>query len=141
MAATKFVPLSTKLIDEGEFIRELDSELAELQAAHMRFVKKYGGAAWKSTSKLIIELAIKCETVNEDSDDHAFSVRASMKATTPKRPASLSMAMSGETATGEPCLFVRAAGSDTSDPKQGKMFTRDGRLIDPVTGEAADDDE
>lgn len=139
MGATKFVPLTTKLIDEGDFLQELDAELAELQASHLKFAKKYGEAALKSVSKLVIELAIKCETVT-DPDNNAFSVKTTMKATTPKRPASLSMAMSGETATGEPCLFVRASGGDSSHPKQGKMFTGDGRNIDLDTGEAIDED-
>lgn len=138
MGATKFVPLTTKLIDEGDFLKELDAELAELQASHLKFARKYGESALKSVSKLVIELAIKCETAT-DPDNNAFSVKTTMKATTPKRPASLSMAMSGETATGEPCLFVRASGGDVSHPKQGKLFTRDGREIDPETGEAIEE--
>lgn len=130
MAATKFVPLSARLIDEGTFLDDLDAELGDLQEAVAKFRRMYGSSSKGAKAKLTVEIELKVE----DTDDDAYSVKTSMKATHPKRPASVSIAMGGETDDGKMALFVRASGSDHSDPRQGKLSTQDGRVIDPESG-------
>ena len=132
--ATAFVPLSVMLIDEGEFLGDLDLELQDLQEAVAKFRRVYGEKAKGAKAKLTIDIEIAIEDV----DDDAYSVKTSMKATHPKRPASVSIAMGGETDDGKLALFVRKSGSDKTSPKQGKLATRDGRTIDPVSGEVVD---
>jgi len=135
MAATKFVPLNSRLIDEGEFLGDVDQELRELQVAISKFRRLYGEKAKDAKAKLTIEIEVKIE----DCDEDAYSIKTTMKATHPKRPASVSIAMGGETEDGELALFVRTAGSDKTTPRQGKMFTQSGRTIDPITGEVVDE--
>lgn len=131
--ADKFVPLTGQLLDEGEFMRDVNAELQDLQHALIMFVRQYREKAESATAKLQVEIAVKCESV----DSEAFSIKCSMKATHPKRPSSVSMAMAGESDdAGKMVLFVRASGSDDMHPKTGKLFTRDGRNI--VDGEAVE---
>ena len=54
----------------------------------------------------------------------------------PNRPASVTLATAVEDdATGQPALFVRRTGSDSSSPRQGKLVTNRGEVINPDTGE------
>lgn len=130
MAATKFVPLTADLIDEGQFLSDLDQELAEVQQAISVFRKTYGEKAKDAKAKLTIEIEVKVENV----DENFYSVKTTMKATPPKRPASVSIAMGGDDDNGKPSLFVRQSGSDDEHPKQLKLATRNGRVVDHETG-------
>lgn len=134
MSATKFVPLTGQLIDEGEFLGDLNVELAELQEAIVKYCRLHGQKAKGAVAALDIKLAIRVENV----DDEAYSVRVSMKATHPKRPASISLAMGGTDDDGNLALFVRTAGGDKTEPRQGKLFTQRGAVIDPETGEVTE---
>jgi hypothetical protein len=128
--ATAFVPLTGQLIDEGEFIGDLNLELAELQDAIVKYCRLHGEKAKGAVAALDIKIAIKVENV----DDQAYSVKTSIKATHPKRPASISLAMGGTGDDGKRALFVRKSGSDESNPRQMKLATKDGRAIDLDTG-------
>ncbi len=130
MAATKFVPLTADLIDEGQFLNDLDQELAEVQQAISVFRKAYGEKAKDAKAKLTIEIEVKVENV----DENFYSIKTTMKATHPKRPASVSIAMGGADDDGKMALFVRQSGSDDEHPKQLKLATRNGRVVDPETG-------
>ena len=134
MAATQFVPLTGQLVDEGLFLQDLNMELAELQNAIVQFCEAHGDRAEKAVAVLEIKIALKVE----NPDDKAFSVKTTMKSKMPTRPASVSMAMGGSNDDGKMALFVRASGSDESYPKQMKLATHDGRVIDPETGKALD---
>lgn len=132
--ATAFVPLTGQLIDEGEFIGDLNLELAELQDAIVKYCRLHGEKAKGAVAALDIKIAIKVENV----DDQAYSVKTSIKATHPKRPASISLAMGGTGDDGKQALFVRKSGSDESNPRQMKLATKDGRAIDLDTGVPAE---
>lgn len=129
--ATNFVPLSSRLIDEGEFIEDLDEELGNLQQTLAKYRRKYGDKALKAKAKLVVEIELQISSV----EDQYYSVKTSMKTTEPRKPSSVSLAMEGETQDHKLALFVRASGSDDTDPRQTKFTTRDGRPIDPTTGE------
>lgn len=134
MSASKFVPLTGQLIDEGEFLGDLNLELSELQQAIVKYCRTHGEKAKGAVACLDIKIAIGVAKV----DDEAFSVKVSMKATHPKRPATVSLAMGGTDDDGNLALFVRAAGGDKTEPRQGKLFTQRGAVIDPETGEVAE---
>lgn len=129
--ATQFVPLNAKLIDEGEFLIDLNLELRELQEAVVKFARAHGEKAKGAKAKLVAEIELKIE----DADDNTFSIKTSMKSTAPKRPASVSIALSDTDDDGTPALFVRKSGSDDDHPRQLKLATKDGRIINQETGE------
>lgn len=135
MAATQFVPLTGQLIDEGDFLKRLDKELADLSDTIVRFCHEHGAAALKCKGELNIKLALKIE----NPEDLAVSLKISMKPVPPQPPATVSMVMGGVHDDGKKmALFVRASGSDRSHPKQLKLATHDGRIIDQDTGEVLD---
>ncbi len=134
MAATQFVPLTGQLVDEGMFLQDLNLELADLQDAIVKFVEQHGDRAEKAVATLEIKIALKVE----NTDDKAFSVKTAMKSTMPRRPASVSMAMGGANDDGKLALFVRSSGSDEVHPRQLKLSTKDGRVIDQATGKVLD---
>lgn len=125
MAATTFVPLTGQLIDEGEFLGDLNLELADLQNVIVQFCRLHGEKAKGAIAKLQVDIAIKVE----NPDDQAYSVKVAIKAQHPKRPASVSLAMGGTGDDGKQALFVRSSGSDDDNPRQLKLATRDGRAI------------
>lgn len=134
MAATQFVPLTGQLVDEGVFLQDLNMELADLQDRIVKYVEQFGDNALKAVAKLDIQVALKVE----NTDDKAFSVKTTIKTTMPKRPASVSMAMGGVDDGGKMALFVRSSGSDEVHPRQLKLATRDGRVVNQDTGEVLD---
>lgn len=134
IVSTQFVPLNAGLIDEGQFLQDLNLELKELQESICKFRRQYGEKAKGAKAKLTVEIGIEIEDV----DDDAYSVKTTMKATHPKRPASLSIAMGGSDDDGKMALFVRRSGSDDEHPRQMKLATRDGRIVDPETGRILD---
>jgi hypothetical protein len=123
--ATQFVPLTGQLIDEGEFLGDLNLELAELQNAIVQFCRLHGEKSKGAVGKLQVEIAIKVE----NPDDQGYSVKTTMKSVQPKRPATVSLAMGGTGDDGRQALFVRKSGSDDTQPRQMKLATKDGRAI------------
>lgn len=130
--ATQFVPLTGQLIDEGAFLGDLNLELGDLQDAIVKYCRLHGEKSKGAVAKLQVEIAVKVE----NPDDQGYSIKTSIKAVHPKRPASVSLAMGGTNDDGKQALFVRKSGSDGTSPRQLKLSTRDGRTIDSETGEA-----
>jgi len=120
MGKQTFVPLTAELIDEGGFLESLNTELLALQSALVEFVEKHGAKAIKAAA----ELELKIKLVNLESG--GYSISSQMKSTTPKRPVTVSIAVSGETESGAKALFVRCTGSDETPPQQGKLFKTHG---------------
>jgi hypothetical protein len=113
-----FVPLKANLIDEGEFIENVDAELQALQKQLWDFVKKYELKAEKSVAELTIKVKIMAANV----ESNAFSITTSMSTKVPKRPDSISLAIGDD----EGNLLVREMGSDKTRPEQGKLFKTHG---------------
>lgn len=128
---TQFVPAELDLLSEGAFMAEAAKAFKELQRAICQYRKEFGdradGAKAVQTMKVIITAA--------KGDKNSFTISTSIKSELPARPSMVSLASGGETATDEPCLFVRASGSDSEMPEQTKLVTDDGRVIDHKTGE------
>ena len=126
-----FVPLTTDLIDEGGFETDLNKNLANMQEQIIRHARLYGLKAKKAKAVMKAEISLICL----DPEQQAFACVAQIKTTLPPVPASASMLMSGQTQTGEDCLFCRQSGSNADNPRQAILSTADGRTVDPVSGE------
>lgn len=130
MAATVMKPLTIDMIDEGMFVENLNEELKELQRGLLLYARQHGDDADKAVAKLGVQIALKVESAS----DGVCSIICQIVPVLPKRPPSVSMAMSGTDDEGNLCLFARASGTDDSDPRQLKLATKDGRDIDLETG-------
>lgn len=130
------LPLTIGLIDEGRFLEAVNEELADIQRQLVEFVRLHGKDASTGTRAA---LAIKVTLQFDGVDQTDYSVKADLKKTVPTRPASVSKAIGGDgVGDGRPCLWVKASGSDALTPRQGKLATDDGRVIDQETGRAKD---
>jgi hypothetical protein len=132
--STVFSPLSIEKIDEGEFLDDVNAELLRVQDHMERHRQLYGSDSEKAKATLTISV----DLVIVEPDDGAYMIKAKVAHKLPGRPATTSMALSGETQEGRPAVLVRSSGSDADDPRQGKMFTRAG---DAIEAAKADDDE
>lgn len=109
----------------------MDDELATLQDIAVKFRRQFGQNADACKAKLTIEIAL----VANDTTDPSFRIITAIKQTHPKRPPSISMAMGS---ADDNSLYVLASGSSKTGPKQLKLTTEDGRIIDQETGEVLD---
>lgn len=135
--AAKFVPLTLNLIEEGQFLEDLEEQLAEGQRKLIQFVEREGAKAKKSKAVLKIEIALSAD----DPENSAYTIKTAIKSTWPGRLNQVSLAVQEFTDDSQPALFVRSSGSDEDSPRQGKLFTRhdladDRRTLPPGTGEA-----
>lgn len=135
--AKQYVPLTVELVDEGLFLQQINEDLAKLQRELVKFRETYTERAAGSKGKLTIELTVCAEPKEKD----LFSLKSSTKLALPSRPAHTSMAFAGESQDEQPCLLVRASGSTGDSPRQTVLTTRDGRIVDPETGAAKEDNE
>jgi len=126
----RFDTLTIALIDEGEFLRDIDSALVDAQEGLLAHMDEYKEAAIGAKAKVTVEIElIKTEV------EATVNVKAGIKIKLPGRLATVSIAMADEDATGRPRLLVPLSGSTSAPPKQSRLCTQDGRPIDPVTGE------
>lgn len=132
MATKQFVPLTTKLIDEGEFVGTLDEVLGEVMKSLVAYRKQHGDRAHKAKATI----TAKIEMIVTDVENGAYQINWKLDQSLPKRPTQSSFAVEGGTEDNDDALFVRTSGSDNTHPDQMKFATRDGRSIDPATGEA-----
>ncbi len=131
---TKMVPLDLDLIDEGDFVKDLNTALLNMQSQLVNHAKIHGHKAKKAKAVVKAEITLVCLDPEQD----AYACVAQIKTTMPATPAVASMLMGGETQTGEPCLLCRKSGSTIDVPQQNALCTNDGRTVDPDTGEIED---
>ncbi len=131
----KFEPLSIELIEEGRLLADADRELANLQAAMVRFCRKHGEAAVKAKAKLTISV----ELVATNPKDGDFAIVTRLTASQPCRLAGVSAASADLKDADEGVLYVRRSGSSKAPPQQMVLTTEDGRRVDTATGEVLDE--
>jgi hypothetical protein len=131
----KYLPIALGLIDEGRLVANANADLTDMQARLLRYVETYGEEAAKAKAKLTIEIILCVENPKEET----VSIKAVTKVALPGRPATATMAFANTKDDGTVSLFVRSSGSDDVTPRQGKLCTDDGRMIDAATGELLDD--
>ena len=127
----KYAPLELALIEEGQFIDRINSDLSHIQQDLLSFVEEHADRAKGAKAVLTIQITLACENPT----DGGYSIKALTKKTVPNRPASVSLCFGDEKDDGTPSLFVRKSGSDESIPQQGKLATDAGKTIDQETGE------
>ena len=130
----KLVPVRFNLIEEGRLAESLDKAISDATQKLLWHVKEYGHEA-TVRSKASVDLKITVQFDGAEIDD--FSIKAAIKTTLPGRPIHVTKAIHTEEQTGEEFLFIRASGSSTDTPRQGRLATDDGRAVDLATGEAA----
>ena len=128
--AKNFNELETiEQIREGELLAQVNHSLSQLQRRMAAYSQKHGDRAKKAVGKLKVELDLVII------DDGQVAIIDKVKMELPAAPTNITFAMQDETATDEPCLFIRKSGSGKDSPKQKIMCTSDGRAVDPETGE------
>lgn len=125
------VPLELGLIDEGRFLKCVETDLQDAQRALIEHCERYGDRAKKATAEVTIKIKFSATE-----DEGFFGITATSDLKKPGRPAVATLGVSDYN-DGEPSLFVKASGSDR-EPRQAKFLTEDGRKIDVNTGEVAD---
>jgi hypothetical protein len=131
MAATRFAALELGLLDEGRFVEEADGLLRDLQEEMVRYLRLHKEAAKGAKGKLLVQVTIRCD----DPKDEVFSIATVAKIAPPAAPPATTIAIAGETQDDRPCLFSRRSGTTDDSPRQGVLSTKDGRDVDPETGE------
>ena len=129
----RLVPVRFNLIEEGRLAESLDKAISDATQKLLWHVKEYGHEV-TIKSKASVDLKITVQFDGAEIDD--FSIKAAIKTTLPGRPIHVTKAIHTEEQTGEEFLFIRASGSSTDTPRQGRLATDDGRAVDPVSGEA-----
>lgn len=135
--ADPFVELSLDQIEEGVFLDEANLELMRMQAALLKYIRKYGeDKAAGASGELTMKVNLKAVAGG------GFAITTKVTTKTPGRPDGTSLAIPGESqTTGEEVLFTRPSGSTTGNPRQRVLATRDGRTVNPASGRVVDDDE
>lgn len=133
--AIKMQPMTSELIDEGEMLEALNEEMICAQRSIEAYRKKWGENALKAG----IQVELKIKFVCLDAENGMYRTEWLLDTKRPKRPKSTSTAIAAEDDAGNPALFVRSSGSDgDDDPRQLKLATRDGRVVNPETGVPGD---
>lgn len=138
----KFIALNRfALIEEGRLQESVDEALEETCRKLISHVRKFGPKATaKAKAEISIKLALQfdgtgCAGDNVEGGD--FSIKGAISVKYPGRPANVTRAVHGQEQDGSDVLWVRQSGSDGDSPRQMKLATDDGRVIDPATGEVA----
>lgn len=131
----KQVPIELELIDEGRFIDAINEAIQRIAAQMKTFVDVHGDKAAKA--KAVVTATVEIFCLNPS--DYSFGCLARVTDKLPSAPPAVSMLLGGTTQTDEPTLFCNASGSSSTDPRQQKIFTDDGRAINTETGEVMDE--
>ena len=131
--ASKYRALNLGLIDEGRFVARVEEALLRAQSELLLHVKDHGPERTKGAkAKVKMEVAFAFDGAADDD----YSVKGTIRLDLPADPPVVCKGLPDVTENGIPALFVRASGATNEDPRQGRLTTRDGRVVDPESGEA-----
>lgn len=122
------VPLKIANIDDQKFLPAVEEKFREVQEKLTRYVQTHQTKAIGAKAVLTVKVTLAVEKTCDP------SVRAEVETKMPADPPALTFAEFGSDEHG-PCIKVQRAGSFSDTPRQKRMFTDDGRMIDPNTGE------
>jgi len=132
----QYKAMRLKDIDEGRFAAAIDEEIRETAKKHIAHVVKHGSQiTGKTRSKVTATLTIEYD----GNADGIYTLKGEIKNALPARPSNVTRAFHEQEQDGEDTLLVRVSGSDSSNPRQTKLCTDDGKPIDPVSGEVRED--
>lgn len=126
-----FKNLTIDMIEEGRLRCNMERGFEQLQKHLCKYAQTYGEAAEGASAELSVKIKLKISNVN----DGVYSVKSTIGSKLPDQPAMVSMAIVGETEGGEAVLFARASGATEGNPRQLKLTTDNGEVVDPATGE------
>jgi len=130
--------LTIELIEEGRLLQDVDEALGEIQCGLIEYRKRWGdAAAEKAKGTVTLKLTVCCDDPKND----LYSVKGEVQVSVPKRPARTTVALEDKEQDGTPALFARASGTTEDAPGQKVLCTRDGRTVDPDTGEVIEDED
>jgi hypothetical protein len=125
---SELTALKVANINDQKFLPELEEKFRGMQEALARYVYKHDHRAIGAKATLTVKITLAVEESKEP------SIKAEIDMKIPADPAHVGMARFGHDEHG-PCCKVQKAGSFKDSPRQGRMFTDDGRKIDRETGE------
>ena len=125
-----FVPLTLELVNEGNFVDEINEALQEAQGELIKHVEKHELKAKGAKVVLNVKIVMACM----DPEARSYGCAASIKKVSPDRPAIVSMLIASNTQDDKKRLLCRRSGSSRDVPHQQKICTEDGRPIDVDTG-------
>ncbi|MBN1510566.1 MAG: hypothetical protein JXB13_00995 [Phycisphaerae bacterium] len=128
---SSYVALKLANIDDQKFLPAVEEKFREVQEKLTRYVQKHEARAIGAKAVLTVKITLAVEKSQDP------SIKAEIETKVPSDPPHLSIAQFGTDKHG-PCVQVQRAGSYGDSPRQGRMFTEDGRRIDPNTGEILD---
>ncbi len=108
------VPLKLELLNEGLFLKEVESAFAELQTQALAYGAKYKKEAIGKKSKLTIEIEMKHLSVELND----YSITTNTKKALPQPPAITTRGIGDCDKDGAMILFVRQEGSGFDTPRQ-----------------------
>jgi hypothetical protein len=124
------VPLKIANIDDQKFLPAVEEKFREVQEKLTRYAQTHRDKAIGGKALLTVKVTLLIEKTGDP------SIRAEIETKLPADPPALTFAEFSADEHG-PCIKVQRAGSFV-DPRQSRLFTEDGRLIDQSTGEILD---
>lgn len=130
--AKKTVRLTLEKIEEGRLLDNINDEINDATKALIAHVRAHGPEA---TAKAKAEVCVKITIQKDGVEPTDYSLKGTITSKRPGRPSNVTRAMHEDEIDGEGLvLFVNIAGSSKDNPRQQKLATDDGRMIDPETG-------
>ena len=127
--ATQFAPVELATIKQGDFLQLSEDNFQQLQAEFIKYIEENKISA-------DAELTMKVKLHYEKSKE-SCSIITQIEKKLPKLPATVTSAFVGEKHHGgQKCLFAQAAGATEDNPRQTKLCTDSGEVIDLGTGKA-----
>lgn len=120
-------PLTLELIDEGQFLAELEHEVMKAQEILGDFQQEHGDASEKGTVEVTAKIKFKITNPKEGT----VQISTGTQTKRPQRPGSVTTSIQSEDESGKTRLYVKGGGSDGGHPRQTKFATRDGELVAP----------
>lgn len=125
------VPLKVANIDDQKFLPAVEEKFREVQERLTRYAQTHHDRAIGGKAVLTVKVTLLIEKTGDP------SIRAEIETKLPSDPPALTFAEFSADEHG-PCIKVQRAGSFVDPPRQSRLFTEDGRLIDQSTGEILD---
>lgn len=129
--ASKYSALSIDLIDEGRFVKEINDATQKAAKGLLEYQRKHGKDRTRG-AKATVTVKV---TIAADKETDAFMVRGDIQEKIPSRPPVIDLAIEECDDAGNDTLFMRKTGGTADSPRQGVLTTREGEVVDQVTGE------
>jgi hypothetical protein len=122
------VPLTVEMISEGELLADINDELSMVESHMVRFVERFGDNANKGKGKVIVTIMVEYDS----EAPMEMTITGKTNSIVPKRPGRSCRGGIDRMRKAVVCL---PSGATEDDPGQGRLCTKDGRAVDPDTGE------